>query len=495
MRTRASVAVSNRYLTRRRAWLASAAVACVFGGSAASAQVAQDPRTFVLVPRISVQGLYTDNSDLTSAARKSEFIARGEIGLDARINSVRTDALLDVSATYDHYSSTKSKSGVSWQGVGSGIFTIVDKLLTLEVNGASVNDNLSVSGNSAIDRSGVSGRTRLTTVGGGPRLTSNLDDFADLNAVARVSYVAYSSADGSPAVAVPRDATIMDVGVGADTGERFSNFQFTAITQYLESSDDFQLRNAIGSGYLRVAPNLRLIARGGYEDISQPLIADIQSPIWSAGVELSLGTKSKISVEGGRRYERNVWAANAHIQLLERLLFTAEYFEALQTSQISLTSSFFDFTESARDLPAQFVQKNFSVTGNLIDETTFSKNASMNLIYIWPTQRVDVGIRWADNYLFGLNTNDRTIEIDSRYSRDIRQDLNLSIGARYAKTYESQIFGKRRSYGVNGAVTYKINPTADVRLGYARMYERSLLPGAQSVTENAGFLALEKRFQ
>ena len=503
MKASERVALSKRTFPSRGAWLASSTAVCLFAGAgAANAQATRvDPRSVVLVPTVTVRGTYSDNVGLSSQDRQSAFITRGQFDLKANVNTLKVTANLDAAVSYDAYSNSNSRNGVSWQGLGSSVISLVDQALTVEASGAVVNGNISATGGTVIDRSGVAGRTQVINVSAGPRFKTQLGDVADLNAAVRASYVSFSTSDGSPSAATPRDATIVDAGVGADTGERFSNFQLAAIAQYQGSDTDFKLRNAIGSVYARVAPSVRIVGRAGYEKITQPAVAgvqiplDIKAPILIAGLELSTGGKSRILVEGGRRYDRNVWAGLVEVQILERLALLANYSETYQTQQTSVSSSFLDFINRSKTLYANSFSAPFSVPGDLADDTSYNKTATLALAYQWPTQKFELSAHWEDRLLLSTNKSNRGIKLGGIYERRIREDLKFELEAGYTKAFESLTFGKSQEYNMSGIVTYSVNRTIDVSVGYG--HQRTDFPNStlQDFTENVGTITLQKRFE
>src|SRR5690606_825780 len=238
---------------------------------------ASDPRALILTPRVGVQGAYTDNVRLTQDNRESDFVTRVYAGVDAMLNSPRAQGSLQVEASYDFYADSDDLNGWSARGFGYGSYALVQDLLAIEADGSITNGNVSTFGSSAVDRSGTDGRVQLSTLSAGPRLTTRLGDFADLDASARASYVAYEQADGSTVATLPEDSTFYNVDLGIDTGDRYSNVQLNFFTTYEEDDRDYRSYSAIASSFFRVAPTLRLIARVGYDNVQDTSLVDIDA--------------------------------------------------------------------------------------------------------------------------------------------------------------------------------------------------------------------------
>ena len=100
-----------------------------------------------------------------------------------------------------------------------------------------------------------------------------------------------------------------------------------------------------------------------------------------------MNDKSRITFEGGERYNRGTWAANLNLQLSDRIYATADYYEVLEPDQVYFTNSFLNFVQLTTQLPTPIVPTSFAVNGNFIDEASLNQTADARVVYTWPRQK------------------------------------------------------------------------------------------------------------
>lgn len=496
---RRSASAGQRNAARKHAWLTSAVALSLLCAGAAQAQAvraptAADPRPLVITPSVGVQGSFTDNVRLTETNRDSDFVTRAFVGVDAILNGVRTKGVLQAQAAYDFYADADDLNGWSARGFGIGSYELVQNVLALELDGGLTNGNISTFGSSAIDRSGVDGRVQLATVGFGPRLTTRLGDFADLNAAARVSHVAYEEADGSTTALLPEDSTLFNADVAVDTADRYANVQLGLAASYEEDDQDFRSYSAVASSYFRVAPSVRLIARAGYDSIEDAANLDIDAPVWSLGVEYRPNDRALFSVEGGQRYDETTWAALANVEVTNRFYLSGSYSESVEPDQGRINRDFENFVAQQNAVATPLTPDEFTVNGNLYDSASLNKEAQLHAVYTWPTQTLELSAMWSDRYLYDIRSHDRMVQAGVTYSRQLRPDLTAELGADYIEVYDSPIFGESRSYGLSAQLAYNLNPTLQLTGGYAYSDDKRFEPGDEKIRENVVFVALLKTF-
>jgi uncharacterized protein (PEP-CTERM system associated) len=454
-----------------------------------------DPRTFILQPRIGLQETFTDNVNQSSTDRESDFITRGYVGLQASISSTRAQGYLDLTGAYDAYANTTNLNGFSASGYGVGSYAVLQDLLSLEVSGGITNGNISTFGDSAVDRSGTEGRTQVSTVGAAAHLTTTIGSFADLDGLARASWVTYKRADGTTdATLRPDDSSIAEVSAIADTAARFTKFQLVLQSQYTEDDDDFKNFGASAAAFYSVAPRVRLIGRVGYDDIHQPIVLDIQSEFWRVGFEYKLGGLSHITVEGGRRYNRPSYAADVLIEVSGRFYMTGAYAEEIKPDQVYINDEFLAFANSTQTLPELLVPDDFLLNANLLNETSLNKVAEAHAVYVWPSNNIDLSVVLTDRELIATGATERVLSFGTQYSRQIRPDLRATLNFTYDKTLDSQLFGESRSFDFGARLFYNLNPSLTLSAGYFYANDKRLTGAADKFYENAAFVAVLKTF-
>ena len=482
--------------TGRCASVAGAVACAVLGAGVANAQPAAaelpDSRDVSVALKLGLQESFTDNAFLTTTNTQSDAVTRLNARAAVRVDTARTKANIDSAFSYDQYASNGSLSGWSLYGNGNGSYTIIPGALSLEAEGTVTNGTVTTFGTPAVDRAGTIGRIQLATYDIGPRFTTTLGDFADINLLGRFAQVLYDPEDTSGVALVPRDSSILEFTGTAGTGDRFAGYELTTAGNYQQDDHDFRLYNVLQSVFLRVMPAVRLIARGGYESVSQPGVVDITAPIATGGVEISINRLSKITLEAGTRYDQATYDANVYLQFSDRIYVTGRYYEILAPAQIQISNSFSNFMNISRLLPAPATFDNVSIGANLYNQTSLNKTAESHIVYHWEEDRVDLDASWNDRLFVATGDHDRVAVTNASYYRQIRPDLVGQVRLSYAQTFASPIYGASYSYGGEINLSYDLNSKMVARVGYATTRQVRTLPVRDNLSENVVFVSLER---
>lgn len=477
-----------------RACAVGLGVLAVSGASQAQAQDAVDGRPFSLTPTLGLEELFTDNAALASGGRRSDVITRGVFRLDGALDGARATGRLSAEVAYDRYARTPGLSGASVAADGSGTYTLLPGVLALEAAGTIVNSRTTTFQASAVDRSGVPGRAQVSTYRIGPQLNVRLGDYADLAAAARFAQVSYAAADASTVGApLPADDGLGQLIATVDTAGRFPGYELLTTAQYEADTRDFHTASGVQSLYLRVAPRVRLIARGGYDTVRQVGVVAIDAPVASGGVEFTLNPSSKLSVEAGRRYHHDIWAAKADVSLSDRLVLSGSFEEAIQPDQLLVASSFEDYVEQAARLPPPIAPSRFTLTGDVYQQTSFSKTGALRAFYGTPRQSISLTAVVVDRRFLSIPGRDETVSGGVGYRRALSPDLSVSLNGAYARTFESPLYGASDSLGFQGGVAYLLNSSSELRVEGSTAYDRQLAARGRRVRDDTLRVAIQKR--
>lgn len=473
------------------------ALSCACSAIALNTAHAQDDGptpAIVIKPTLTVQGTYTDNAELSSSNRNSDWITRGQLGVDANVDTGRTTLTSHGDFAYDRYTRQTALSGWSLSAQGNGAYSILPEELAITARGTITDGYVSTFNTSATDRSGVDNRIQLATYAIGPELTMGVGNVGDLDAAARFSQVFYAAADASTVANLPNDDNIAQVVARFDTGKRFSGYQSLSTAEFDGDDHGYRSGNAIETLFFPVLPSVRVLGRAGYESVFQPGVTRINAPVATAGLEFTLNEKSQITVEGGTRYNRGIWAAKANIQLGSRLAFTATYSVAIQPDQIYVANTLGDFVDRTAALPSPIVPGSFRYSPNLYNQTSLNKTAEAHLIYTDEIQSLDGSVNWSDRYFFTTLGEDKTLISNLAYTRKIRPRLNLTVAANYAHTFDSPLFGASETYRGSITALYQLGRRTDMNFSYDMSFGRELIPGGIKVQEHAFVIAIARRF-
>jgi uncharacterized protein (PEP-CTERM system associated) len=450
-----------------------------------------DAREFSISPRLGVLESFTDNVLLTPTNQEHDFVTRFNLDNQLNVNTGRTLIDINSSLSYDKYADHSELDGYSIQGIGSGTYAAIPGFLYLDAEGQVSNGTASTFGSSALDRSGTNGRVQLATYNLGPRITTTIGDIADLLVRGRFAQVNYDTEDAATSPLLPTNSTIYQASGVATTGERFLGFQFDTAGSYQRDDHGYRAYYGTESVFFRVLPSLRLLARGGYEHVELPPATAIDSPIWSTGFEYAPNEDSTITLEGGERYNRTNWRAEALFRLGARLTWTASYRQVLQPSQVSINDTFTGFMDFNRLLSSPGLTLSSPQFGNLVDQPSLSKTAATHLVYQTERDILDFALVYDDRRFVGTGDRDSSLQAQLNYTRRLAEDLDLNFGGAYGKTFTSTIFGESEMIRAEIGVAYQLNSTWNTRVGYAISHNsHSSLSG--SVLENVAFVALQK---
>lgn len=453
-----------------------------------------DTREFFISPRIGIQESITDNVMLTSTNQEVDFVTRFNLDNTLGVNTGRTLISIQTNFSYDVYGKNGQLNDWSLQGVASGTYAVVPGFLYLDAEGEVTNGNLTTFGTSAIDRSGTAGRVQLATYNLGPRMTTTVGDFADLEVRARAAQVHYDTEDTTITALLPQNANIFQASGVARTADRFANLEFVTAGNYQRDDHDFRLYNGIQSAFVTVMPGIRLLGRGGYEHVELPLMANLNAPVWSTGFEYTINEASQITAEGGERYNHTNWRFQGVIRLAQRLSWSGSYTEILAPAQIEINDSFEDFMNLSRLLATPVVSVNSGLFGNLINEPSLAKSADSQLHYQMDLGTLDFNLSWNDRRFISTGDHDRSLQGGLTYTHRLAADWSVGVGANYGRTFSSPIFGESEFVTGELNIAYQLNSTWEARAGYAYLHSTQFTPISDSVSENIAFVSLQKSF-
>jgi hypothetical protein len=322
----------------------------------------------------------------------------------------------------------------------------------------------------------------------------NVNDIGDLAAAARFSQVFYAAADASTVTDLPQDDNIVQLIGRFDTGKRHARFQSLSTFEAVGDDHGYRSANGIESLFVSVLPDLRVLGRAGYETVFQPGVTRINAGVFTGGLEFTPNAKSVITVEGGTRYGRGIWAARANVQLSSRFSITGSYAVAVQPDQVYVSNTLGDFIDRTAQLPSPIVPGSFRYSPNLYNQTSLNKTAEAHLIYLGDIQSVDLSVNWTDRDFLSALGHDRSLIGNISYSRKVRPRWNLVLAANYARTYESSIFGASETYRGAATALYQLGPRTDLTFSYDISHGSQLIPGGLRIQEHAVVVAITRRF-
>ncbi|HVV26477.1 MAG TPA: hypothetical protein VHC40_00775 [Rhizomicrobium sp.] len=449
---------------------------------------------FALTPALGVEEMFTDNVYVTQDDRKADLVSRLFGGGSLNVNTGPTFLQVNGTASYDLYATASDLDGWNLDFNGNGHYDLVPDFLSLQAEGAVTQGYLSTYGTPAVTRNDGGNQIRLINYDAGPRLATELGDMADLVLNARYAQVLFDDLNNT--VSGLTNSSIYQGTGRLDTGTRLDWLQLVTSGEYLQDDHDFSFYDGLETVYVRVLPLIRLIGRGGYESIRDPSISDLNNPIWTVGVEYTPMANSLISVEWGRRFNRPIWNVNARVQITDSLYGTARFLETVEPLNVRLNRSLTDIFAQSESAPPFVATQVFTINQDLVNLTSFNKQANGQLVYTWGTQTVSVSADWLEQDFLQASApvQNRQWSATGAYTRQIAFDLSATLSGYYAHTFSSPVSGKNEVYQVGLSASYLANSTITLNGGYVYQGQHQLFTGGQQIDENVVYVTATKSF-
>jgi uncharacterized protein (PEP-CTERM system associated) len=169
------------------------------------------------------------------------------------------------------------------------------------------------------------------------------------------------------------------------SGSQFPRLLWTLSTngQEIHSSRDISTRFAAASAEYRLSRYIGLLASVGYEKIDDPTLDDQpDGPIGSAGVRLTPGPRTSVTLTYNHRFNSDFFSGNASYLLAPEASITASYTEKLETSQTLFADNlnfltrdeFGNFVDSRTAQLFTLGDANFGLQDNAFRLRTFNFN-------------------------------------------------------------------------------------------------------------------------
>jgi uncharacterized protein (PEP-CTERM system associated) len=225
-----------------------------------------------------------------------------------------------------------------------------------------------------------------------------------------------------------------------------------------------------------------------------PLVPGLDAPVWSTGLEYRPNAESQITVEGGERYNRRNYRAEAIVRLGQRLIWSASYNEILAPAQIEINSSFENFVNLSRLQSTPVVSVNSPLFGNLVNQPSLAKSADTQFHYQTDLGVLGLAASWNDREFISTGDHDRSLQGRVDYTHRLAADFSATVGATYGRTFSSPLFGESEFFTGEFSLSYQLNSTWEATGGYAVLHSESLTPISDTVSENIFFVAIQKSF-
>ncbi len=271
-----------------------------------------------LTPQIRVAETYTDNVDLRSPGKESEYITELNPGLQVEGRGRRADLALNYRMQNLFFAKEADRSTTFHRLGADGSLELIRRILFLEADATRSQQILdpalaAPSNNRTFGR----GRGDVTTLAAGPRLQYALGSFAQARARYRIERVEFASRFGS--------RTQQTANATLSSGPRFNRVGWRLTYERRDEdgrgSGDRRRRGLLGRGdrtlqrlegelNTRIGAKTQLFATGGYEDnqfARAPGRRRPDGPFWNVGLRWRPSRHTSLEGFYGERFFGSNW--------------------------------------------------------------------------------------------------------------------------------------------------------------------------------------------
>lgn len=416
-------------LGNAKRYLPVAFAAMLTAGAQLSTDVIAD--VFRLQPTLILQQIFTDNIRASSSDRDADGITSLTARFNAALTTDHIEAAARVEATYNEVWEANDLDGFAARGDALARVRLYEDILEVDALARRQQVFLEPSG-SAIDFLTGIGQRQETDYAVSPVLRLDVLGLADLAIRATYAQVLFDDPVAGPSVVPLDDIALKELSGRIGTGERASAYEAVVSASYLETDTDFQRRNIVGSLLLNLTDMFTVIGRIGYERITDPSIAPVRGPLWSAGGRLNLAQNSSVQVEYGRRYGYSnstnnlddvAWLVNFDVEVTPKLNVSGSYTDAFVPVQLVYYQSVDEIFDSDAVLDIQSPKPPGIFDPTVVDQIIRIKNALLTARYQVDLRNYELTVRQSERLFVTSQQTEEIIGfrlgVDERLSRKL----------------------------------------------------------------------------
>lgn len=443
----------------------------------AEAQQQNQANTWTFIPSIYIQETYTDDVDLDSRFRQSDFVTLTRVGALVNRQGPKLDLNVNYELSHLFYPSLDDDNDEFRHNLNANSQSeIIDDHLFFDTN-ASVTQNYvdrrATFATSIIPR--TNNRATFSIIDLSPYYVNKVgDNFAILTTQYHFNYL---SAGNDVSILGEEigvfDSTSHEFSSTLNSGSRFNKitWEFRNSYQALKYSniqdDNIYLSNlTVDYNYNR---NITLIGSFGYTRRNDPLVAAIAEAfsgvIWRVGGRLTPGPRTVLEVTYGKEFFGNTFDASGSYQITSTLNFAFQYVDRVGSSQLFLISDFQnDFTTNNIEQAFLDIENSRQKRALII----LSGTRGRNTISISGEYANNINPEDIRNVFASRNLERKTFSLS--YQRTVSERLLLDFTTSIVLE-DSPDFSENDFYvGLTGGIEYALRD--DIALSFEYIYSR-----------------------
>ncbi|MEH6525463.1 MAG: TIGR03016 family PEP-CTERM system-associated outer membrane protein [Sneathiella sp.] len=450
---------------------------------------------WIFTPYVGIREAYTDNVLSTATNTESDFLTTLSAGFTIDGIGNRLNLRGSYDGAYDKYVDTSELDGFRHSLLGSANAELVEDHFFLDGQIAYTPEDLSTTGggSSAIDRTLSSEQTQVLNYSISPYYLQRFGGTAVGIARYRFSQLRFDETDVGGAATNPGNETSNEINLILESGRDFTRTSWTAeafgIDTDVENGDDLKRGTFVTSGQYSINRNVALLGITGYDEFDGENIdnEEISGAFIGAGVRLTPGPRTDLSLGYGYRYGGSIWNMDFSYIISSAAILTASYAVDIGTGGQAYSN------RDVLDADGQLVNANFS-NSEFADTTAKSETFDFALVGAKGVNSYSAGGAYEKRDFLTTNTNDETVSVFGRYSRELSPKLGASIDGSWSKVVEPETPGTAETTIRAGAsLNYRFGHNFTGSLAY-NYYDRDADIAADNIRENAISVSLNKSF-
>lgn len=459
------------------------------------AKTERSDSTFHFRPSIGIEVNATDNVRRQATNKDSDVVAVPRIGLDIDAKTDDLDVFVNAGLVYHSFFENSSLDRFSGSLLAHATLTAVPDTVFVDANAQISDEFLNIADVSATGLPNGAPQARIFNYQLSPYVKSVLFGEVDTLIRARVSAIRTDSYDLSTPTPSLGNSLAYQAGAVFGNGERGRVVEWRLSGDYTREERDGGREFTSSDGLLgltfHVTPRINLLARGGYEELTDPGITPIRGAIWAGGALYKLGDASFVTGEYRHRFDRDSWFGQAELAMSSNLFVSANYEERVESQQLRLGRSLTDLFKQQASIPPPPTPAPFSLGEDFVDQVFYARDAYLGARYVTPERSFSLAAKLSRREFDALATDDRTAGLTATYSERFHTKLTLNLVGDYNARLDAPIgLVPVDRYTASSGLVYLLSETASARL----QYTWSLTDGPSTITENLISASMAKSF-
>ncbi len=467
--------------------------------------------TFRITPKVDVSESYTDNVRAVSEGAEADLITETQAGANFFADGNRLDLNLDLAAINESHLDTNGLNSTRPQILGIGSIELFKDHLFID-SSISLSETSTLRGGaiSARDRSLPSNRTRQLLFDVAPRYEQRLGRWLDATLQYSHSESRFSEPSagvtgvtiaGLPPTGRVRDQKMDRASMLLDTGQHFSRIssqlEFSSETNKRGSAKLTEERVDLANEY-RLNRHVGLIARAGYEDVSDPDPSLASTgPTWAIGAHLQPGPRLDFRTEIGRKYDASNVAANLTYEISSFYVLTASFEQAVRTQQearLNRLNSLITGADGGLIDPTTGIFRDPAATGFDLDNSSFREDLfRLGLTGTRGRNTVNFLVDLSNREFDQATAKEEQLDVRLNVRRRLQPKLTGSVGLNYSDVLTSRTPGTGDTrYQGDATLSYRLGEIFTSRVEYSHLQRSS--DAGRDTSENIVLLGLRAVF-